>query len=221
MEILGFELTGLILNIAIAAVALAALLTIAGLLLVWHFSRTGKMLFPRLSMAIINVLETPIRQFLWLFNLDEHTLFLVRMSLTNLLYRAQFAAVPFAERAVFLPQCLRHQECPANSDYEGLHCKSCGKCEVCRYKKETEKLGYRVFIAPGGTMVKRMITKYKPKAVLGIGCENEVQMGAEMAIRNGVVPQGVPLSRSGCINTLVDWDEVRKITNYTPGNVND
>jgi len=215
MDFFGFELTGIMVNAIVLAAAAAVLATIAGVLFVLYFSRTGKLIFPKAFAVIINLLETPIKNLLWLFNLEEHTLFLVRTSLMNMVYMKRFAETPFAERAVFLPQCLRNQDCPATMDAEGLHCKSCGKCEVCKYKKEAEKLGYRVFIAPGGTMVKRMIKKYRPKAVLGVGCENEIQMGGEMAVKHGVIPQVIPLARSGCVNTLVDWDEVRRITNLT------
>ncbi|MCK4327763.1 MAG: DUF116 domain-containing protein [Candidatus Diapherotrites archaeon] len=221
MEVLGFDLVYLLVTVGLAVVFTLAVLTIIGILLVRHFDKTGVALFPRLFMFILNLVETPIKNLLWLFNLDAKTLFLVRSNLINAIYRHRFAAVPVKERAIFLPQCLRNQKCPANTDEEGLHCKGCGKCEIADYKKEAEKLGYKFFIAPGGTMVKRMIKKYRPKAIIGVGCENEIQMGSEMAIRHGIIPMTIPLAKSGCVNTIVDWDEVRRITNLTPQNVND
>jgi len=214
-------LTFLLVTAGLVIVFALAVLTIIGILLVRHFDKTGKTLFPKLFMFIMNMVEAPIKNLLWLFNLDDKTLFLVRSNLVNVLYRKRFAAVPFKQRAVFMPQCLRNKKCPAPTDEEGLQCKACGKCELYKIKKEAEALGYMFFIAPGGTMVKRMIKKYRPKGIIGVGCENEIQMGAEMAVRAGVVPMVVPLAKSGCVETLVDWDEVRKVINLTPKNVND
>ena len=200
---------------------LAILMTLVGILLVRHFAKTGKALFPKLFIIILNLLEAPIKNLLWLFNLDAKTLFLVRSNLVNIIYRKKFAAVPFKQRAIFLPQCLRNRKCPAPTDEEGLKCKGCGLCEIKNIKKEAEKLGYKFYIAPGGTLVKRMIKKYRPKGIIGVGCENEIQMGAEMAVRAGVIPIVVPLLRSGCVETLVDWDAVRKVMNLTTENMND
>ncbi|MFC2174896.1 DUF116 domain-containing protein [archaeon] len=221
MDFLGFELSGLFINAVVFGALALAVVTIVGVLLIHYFNRTGKAHFPKLIMITLNLLETPIKNLLWLFNLDDRTLHLVRSSINNILYRHRFAAIPFKERAIFLPQCLRNQACPAPTDAEGLHCKGCGKCSIAEYKKEAESKGYRFFIAPGGTMVKRMIKQYRPKGIIGVGCENEIQMGAEMAVRAGVVPMVVPLAKSGCLDTIVDWDELRKITNLTPKNVND
>ena len=221
MNIFGFEVAGILINAGVVGLAVLAVMTIIGVLLVRHFDRTGRTIFPKLFIVILNLVETPIKNLLWLFNLDSKTLFMVRSDLINILYRKKFAAIPFKQRALFLPQCLRNQKCPATTDAEGLKCKSCGLCEIKEIKKEAEKLGYLMFIAPGGTMVKRMIKKYKPKGIIGVGCENEIQMGAEMAVRAGVIPQTVPLARSGCVETLVDWEAVRKVMNLTLENVND
>ncbi len=221
MDIFGFQLLDIVINTTVMIGIALVLMIVVGIVLVRHFSKTGQALFPKVFMVILNLVETPIKNMLWLFNLDAKTLFFVRSDLVNILYRKKFAAIPFKERAIFLPQCLRHRNCPANTDPEGLQCKSCGLCGIKEIKKEAEDLGYMFFIAPGGTLVKRMIKKYKPRAVLGVGCENEIQMGAEMAIRAGVVPMVVPLARSGCVETLVDWEEVRKIIYLTSKNVNE
>lgn len=221
MLLFGFDAGYLLVGLFWLVLLVGSVMTAVGIMLIRHFEKTGVALFPKMFMLILNVLETPIKNLFWLFRIETKNLFIIRSELINLIYRKRFAAVPFTERAIFLPQCLRSQKCPANTDEEGLHCKGCGLCEIAKFKKEAEEKGYKFFIAPGGTMVKRMIKKYKPKGIIGVGCENEIQMGAEMAIRNDIIPQTIPLLKSGCVETIVDWDEVRRVMNLSLENVNE
>jgi len=57
----------------------------------------------------------------------------------------------------------------------------------------------------------RVIAKYRPHAVLGIGCLAELKEGAEMTQRYGLPSYAVQLERAGCINTTVDWDRVFEV----------
>ena len=69
-------------------------------------------------------------------------------------------------------------------------------------------LGYTVFIAPGGSLVKRMVKKYKPKAVIGVGCPPEINEGSALMEAYGIPVLSVPLTKDGCVNTCVDIDEL-------------
>ena len=70
------------------------------------------------------------------------------------------------------------------------------------FKKKGENLGYEVFIIPGSTFLKKIIEKNKFKAVLGVACYQDLNLG--MMKLSNFSCQGVPLSRDGCINTKVD-----------------
>ena len=198
--------TGLIITMAV------------GTALIWYFKKTNKVVFPRLSMAVLNIVETHIKNIMLLLGMDDNVLFLLHAEVVRKLYLNAFKNIPVKDRAIFMPQCLRSQKCPAPTDKEGIQCRSCGQCELMKIKKEAEELGYRFFIAPGGTLVKRMLRKYHPKAIIGVGCKNEVQMGCDLAIRHGIIPIAIPLLRDGCVETLVDWDELRYVMNLVPEN---
>jgi hypothetical protein len=98
-------------------------------------------------------------------------------------------------------------KCRAQTTKEGYKCVKClpDKCKVYAIKAKAEKLGYRVFICPGGSMVFRIIKKFRPKAVMGVACMKELVLAAE-ELR--IPMQGVELLKSGCVATDVDIEHV-------------
>ncbi len=131
----------------------------------------------------------------------------------NRLYEKEFRNVPFSERIIFLPHCLRSRECKAETCAEGVRCINCGKCNIGLFKKEAEELGYHIFIVPGFSMVKKIIGEYKPKAVLGVSCLNELNKAKDEVNGKKIILQGLALLKDGCVDTEADWDKIRKITN--------
>jgi hypothetical protein len=74
-----------------------------------------------------------------------------------------------------------------------------------------EKLGYRIFIVPGSSFIKRMVKKYHPKAIIGVGCLSEVKEGIDMADKIGLVAMGIVTIKEGCVETLVNWTDVYEV----------
>ncbi|MBN1786146.1 MAG: DUF116 domain-containing protein [Candidatus Methanofastidiosa archaeon] len=121
----------------------------------------------------------------------------------------EFMKVPPSKRIVVLPQCLRSINCPARlSARDGIKCLECGKCKIMEFVSKAEELGYKVFVVPGGTFVKRIIIKERPKAVIGVGCFPDLVEGMKIAARARIAAQGVLLETSGCIETIVDWNKL-------------
>lgn len=70
----------------------------------------------------------------------------------------------------------------------------------------------KCYVVGGGSQLANIVAKYRPSALVGIACFNEVKMGFDKMLEMGLPCQGVLLSRSGCINTDLDLDEAyRKI----------
>jgi len=69
-------------------------------------------------------------------------------------------------------------------------------------------LGIRVFVVPGGTFAKRVLISARPRAVVGVACYPNLHEGMLNAKLAGIPAQGVPLKKTGCINTIVDFDEL-------------
>ena len=124
-------------------------------------------------------------------------------------YREKFRAIEPEQKILFLPQCLRRTTCKAALDEEGYHCVSCSaECKVSAIKTKAEGLGYRVFVCPGGSMIAKIILKYRPRAVMGVACIKEIIMAGEDAEQLRMPFQAVELLKTGCVLTDVDVERV-------------
>jgi len=138
----------------------------------------------------------------------------IYISFKNHLNQKEFSAVPPSQRAVFISHCLRNVDvCKAQMTPEGYICKRCGGCDIDRIVGEAERLGYMIFIVPGGSMVFKLAEKYQPKACFGIACIVELEEAISRLTRAGIPIRAVPLSKTGCINTKVDVERVIKALN--------
>jgi hypothetical protein len=131
------------------------------------------------------------------------------IDLKNSIYDEKFKKTPKERRIVFLPQCLRDcNKCKATLSKFGYKCVKCSsKCKARKIKERAEKLGYKAFIVPGGSMLSKIIKKYRPMAILGVACKKEIVMAFDEL---NMPTQGVELIKDGCVNTDVDIDEVFK-----------
>ena len=146
--------------------------------------------------------------------IEESNIDKLYVELKNDMNRDSFSKTDSAKKAVFIPQCLRKPGCKAELNEDGYKCIECNKnkCKVYKIKKMSEPLGYRFFIVPGGSMVEKLIVKYKPEAVLGVGCINELVMAMEGI---PIPTQGVELTKDGCVATDVNLKEVKKVLSKT------
>jgi hypothetical protein len=172
---------------------------------------TGKLIFPKFMRAGLIFLEGLMRGMFKLFGIEDQEFLRIMVTLQNTLNRKAFMAIPMKDRAIFVPQCLRSAACPAHLHEEGLKCRACGLCEIGAAKKNLEELGYKFFIVPGSSFIKRMVKRYRPKAIIGIGCLIEIKEGTEMAGQLNLVSMGIVTSRDGCVETAVNWEEVYEI----------
>jgi len=173
--------------------------------------RRGRIYFPSFLKAGMVLLEGLSRAIFRLFGLEDNQVHSFFIQLHNTMNKKAFEAVPVGERAIFLPQCLRSSRCPAHLTPEGLKCKRCGLCTIGYWLPLFERLGYRVFSVPGSSFIKRMVRKYRPKAIIGVGCLSEVREGLEMSDKLGLVSMGVVTLKDGCVETLVNWEDVLEI----------
>lgn len=181
------------------------------LILTAYSIRTGNIIFPRFMRAGLLFLEGMMRGLFRLFGFEDQDFLRIVVTLQNTLNKKAFTAIPTTSRAVFIPQCLRSNACPAHLHDEGLKCRSCGLCRVGEARKYLEDLGYKVFIVPGSSFIKRMIKKYRPKAIIGVGCLLEVKEGLDMSSQIDIIAMGAVNISDGCVETEADWELVYRI----------
>jgi len=134
------------------------------------------------------------------------------IELRNELNKLRFSRSKPSERILFLPHCLKNSEkCKATYNEEGLQCKKCGSCQIPELIELGKKAGYsKIFVTPGGSMVQKLIKKYKPKAALGVCCYDEANMAFDKLQKTSVVPQAVLLLKDGCKDTAVNLEEAKE-----------
>ncbi|MHC1605005.1 MAG: DUF116 domain-containing protein [Candidatus Methanofastidiosia archaeon] len=187
------------------------LLVIIGLIQFIVSIRTKKFIFPSFQSFLIDTFHPIFKTLFEMVGLRPHIIDEMDVELKNLINEEKFAKTPMDRRIVVLPQCLRSISCPAKlSSERGIECLSCGKCKIKEFKKEAEELQYRLFIVPGGTFVGRILKKEKPEAVIGVGCFADLVEGIKAAQSTGVPVQGVLLGSIGCVETIVDWIDLRE-----------
>lgn len=208
-------LGSLVLILLLASVLITAALAV---LLAYSF-KTGNVLFPNLIISGLMFFESPVKTIFRTFGVSEGKIDRMSIGLKNRAICPTFRKVPFHKRAIFVPQCLRSAHCPAALSPEGILCKDCGACGIGSARKAARELGYSFFIVPGSSFIVRMIKKYEPEAIIGVGCLCEVREGLDMMHRNKIPAMGVILDSAGCVSTVVSWDkltEIMKLSNVPP-----
>jgi len=180
---------------------------IMGILVVVSIRRK-KMYFPRILRPFLSFAENGVRIICSILGIEAIELLNFMISIDNKMNYHAFETTPVSKRVVFFPQCLRSAECPARLTPDGIRCVSCGKCGLGSTIPILEEAGYRVFIIPGSTFIKRMVKKYSPKAMIGVGCLTEVKEGLELGRRISMTTMGVVTLRDGCVETTMDYDNL-------------
>jgi hypothetical protein len=138
--------------------------------------------------------------------LSEAMVQFAHIEIRNSVFEPEYKKIPYKQRILFLPHCARNiKNCRAKQTDEGLKCGHCKSCDIDKAVKLAEDLGYmKVFVVPGGSMVKKLLQKYKPKTSIGVCCFNEALMAFDMIKGSGVVPQVVLLLNDGCKDTKIN-----------------
>ena len=122
MTLIGEVTFFLILGMLLAAIALAIIAAAS--------ITRGKFYLPQILIPGMVLLEGLVKAFCKLLGLDDKDLITFFITLRNTMNTKAFSETPVEQRAVFLPQCLRSAQCPANLTPEGLKCRNCGRCSV-------------------------------------------------------------------------------------------
>lgn len=173
--------------------------------------RRKHLYFPILLRPVLTLTEGTVQTGCQILGVDSSQLMEFLIGIDNDVNTSAFAKVPVTKRAVFFPQCLRSAKCPAHLTPDGLKCVSCGRCGLGSVIPPLEAAGYKTFLIPGSTFIKRMVKKYRPEAMIGVGCLIEVKEGLEMGKRISMITLGVVTKTDGCVETTMDWDQLLEV----------
>ncbi len=199
---------------AVYTVLFLLVTALTGSILIAYSFKSERFIFPNFMLFSISVLETLVKALFRLVGMDDGIVDDVGIALKNKVSVRKFRSTPVNRRLIFLPQCLRALDCPSKLSQEGMKCINCGKCEVGKAKKSAEAIGYKVFIVPGSSFIKRIVRKHKPTAILGVGCMTEVKAGLEMCEKLNLYGVGLVLDKAGCVSTVLNWDNFYEFIDF-------
>lgn len=175
------------------------------------FLKKGIVIFPKFILFIIDTLYSPFKSIARILKLDDDLIDNMSIQIRDDLNKKKFKEIPAEKTLIFLPHCLRHRNCPATLQKDGVNCTCCGLCSIGVIKKKAEPKGYKTYIVPGSSFVKKIVMENKFKAVIGVACHEDLNQ--MMMLLSDFCPQGVLLEKTGCYETTVNVSEVLKIIN--------
>ena len=185
---------------------LIVILFIVVLILGYLIARKNKIKFPRFLLYIVDLLYSPFKTIAHFLKLDDHLIDNIAIKVRDDINKERFKEIPAEKTLIFLPHCLRHKDCPAPLQKEGLNCSECGLCSIGAIKKKSKPLGYKLYIVPGSSFVKKIVMENKFEAVLGVACHEDLNQ--MMMLLSDFCPQGVLLEKTGCFETKVNVKKV-------------
>lgn len=166
----------------------------------------NRLIFPKLLLFTLDVFYGLFKKFSENLGVDGKIVDQIGVEVRNKVNENIFQKINPRDKILVLPHCLRHSDCEAKLESSGLVCKNCKRCVIGVLKGKGEDLGYEVFIIPGSTFLKKIVENNEFKAVLGVACYQDLNLG--MMKLSNFSCQGVPLLRDGCVNTKVDTQAV-------------
>ena len=185
---------------------LIIILFIVVLILGYLIARKNKIKFPRFLLYVVDLLYSPFKTIARFLKLDDNMIDNIAIKVRDDINKERFKGIPAEKTLIFLPHCLRHRDCPATLQKEGLNCTECGLCSIGVIKHKADPLGYKLYIVPGSSFVKKIVMENKFEAVLGVACHEDLNQ--MMMLLSDFCPQGVLLEKTGCFETKVNIKKV-------------
>ena len=193
-------------QLVVLIVGIIIILLIIFLILGFLIAKKNQIKFPRFLLYIVDLLYSPLKTIAHFLKLDDNLIDDIAIKVRNDLNKEQYNRIPAEKTLIFLPHCLRHKDCPATLQKEGLNCTECGLCSIGVIKKKAEPLGYKMYIVPGSSFVKKIVMENKFQTVLGVACHEDLNQ--MMMLLSDFYPQGVLLEKTGCFETKVNVKKV-------------
>ena len=190
-------------QLVVFLIIIIAILIIIFLILALFMAKKNQIKFPRFLLYIVDLLYSPLKTIAQFLNLDDHLIDDIAIKVRNDLNKEQYKKIPADKTLIFLPHCLRHKDCPATLQKEGLNCTECGLCSIGVIKKKAEPMGYKLYIVPGSSFVKKIVMENKFQSVLGVACHEDLNQ--MMMLLSDFYPQGVLLEKTGCFETKLNF----------------
>ena len=99
------------------------------------------------------------------------------IEVNNNLVQAREIHIKPHQLLLLAPHCLQNSTCAHKVAGNIDNCHRCGLCSVNSILELRDRYGIRVGMATGGTLARKYIVDYRPRAIVAIACERDLTSG--------------------------------------------
>ncbi len=192
---------------------------VGGIVLTIWLAQTIKPLQPliRVAMSMLFPFALGLGR---IFHIDVDRIKNSFISVNNELVRTNPLKLRPEQVLLLAPHCIQENTCPHKVTNDINNCRRCGKCQVSDLLTMRDQYGIRVGVATGGTLARKLVKEYRPKAIVAIACERDLASGIQDCSPIPVL--GVLNDRpfGPCFNTSVFTPGVTKAIEFFVGDQN-
>lgn len=185
---------------------------VAGLLITLYWGRFFP-LFSNIVRFIINFLFPVSMQAGRMLGIDQGKVQSSFIDVNNQLVLMQNIRVMPKDILLLVPHCLQQNDCPRKITKDVNNCKRCGRCRMHDLLTIKSAYGINVAVATGGTLARKYIKEYRPRAVVAIACERDLTSGIQDSYPLPVLGVLNRRPNGPCSETTVDTEAVEKSLN--------
>ena len=177
----------------------------------------GKRPFPGMQWFIDKTLLIlfPVVMYLGrLFHITQDKIQRSFIEVNNQLVRARRSTIRSRQCLILLPHCLQDDSCPHKITLSVDNCQKCGRCQIGEIIDLAAEKKVGVEVVAGGTMARRAIEQYGPRAVVAVACERDLSSGVLDSFPLPVIGVINQRPEGPCLNTKVDIRALNEALNF-------
>lgn len=111
--------------------------------------------------------------------IDRNTVRRSFIKVNNELVLADAPRVPPARLLLLLPHCVQASACGRRISLAPDNCGRCGQCQMGALLDLRDRLGFRLALATGGTIARRIVVELRPRCIVAVACERDLTSGIQ------------------------------------------
>ena len=118
---------------------------------------------------------------------------------------------------LLLPHCLQRSRCPHRLSPDNIRCVRCGGCPVGELLRLRDACGFRMVVATGGTIARRIAAQMRPQVIVAVACERDLTSGIQDSYPLPVFGILNERPHGPCVDTQVSLARVEAAVRYFTG----